>query len=173
MNPAPIGTYKDFTVKARLAHSGPVIKSLERLNASFVGLDQQTDRYFKTEKGKLKLRQGNIENLITHYERVRDDAGERTIVYRYDLNPTRDQTNELISSHEQLATVVKERRIYKIKNVKVHVDRLTNGDEFLEIEAIDRGNQYSIQELKDQCFALLSALGISAHELIPTGYAGS
>lgn len=55
------------------------------LKIEFIGLDLQTDHYFEIEKGKLKWREGTVENLITHYERIDDSGMERTIVYRYDF----------------------------------------------------------------------------------------
>jgi adenylate cyclase, class 2 len=80
--------YLDYTIKAKLDSTERVEILLKSLHATLVGLDIQTDTYFETSKGKLKLRQGTIENLITHYERIVEDGFERTIVYRYDVNPT-------------------------------------------------------------------------------------
>ncbi len=62
--------YKDYTIKAPISNSEIIECVLKNIGALFIGTDHQTDLYFETPVGKLKLRQGTIENLITHYERI-------------------------------------------------------------------------------------------------------
>lgn len=62
--------YKDYTIKAQSQNVVRIEFKLKAIGATYVGLDIQTDHYFQTKKGKLKWRQGTIENLITHYERT-------------------------------------------------------------------------------------------------------
>lgn len=162
--------YKDFTIKAKLPDAKEVEKILNTAGATFVGHDFQTDHYFETIRGKLKWRQGTIENLITHYERIYDSGIERTIVYRYDLNPTKSQIEELQQNKRLIGLIKKERRIYTLANVKIHLDRLSNAEEFVEIEAIDREGKFTADELKDQCLRIKSMLRIAERDLIPTGY---
>lgn len=57
--------YQDFTLKAKVVDSTKIETVLQEMNARFVGVDIQKDTYFKVQNGKLKLRQGTIENLIT------------------------------------------------------------------------------------------------------------
>ncbi len=75
-HPTPL-SYKDFTIKAKLLDSEKIVAQLMAIKAEFIGLDLQTDHYFETKKGKLKWREGTIENLITHYE-LFDDSGDGT-----------------------------------------------------------------------------------------------
>lgn len=169
MTPLPL-PYKDFTIKARVSSAEEIENTLRSLKAEFIGIDLQTDHYFETDKGKLKWRRGTIENLITHYERFHDAGIERTAVYRYDLNPTQDQINELQHNRKLIGITRKQRKIYLLHNVKVHLDKLSNEEEFIEIEAIDRDNQFSADELKNQCLEIKSKLNLSKRDLIPTGY---
>jgi len=39
------------------------------LHPKFQGLDHQIDTYFNVQKGRLKLREGNIENSLINYDR--------------------------------------------------------------------------------------------------------
>ncbi len=48
-------------------HSSEII--LQFHNADFKGTDEQTDTYFNVLHGRLKLREGNIENNLIFYER--------------------------------------------------------------------------------------------------------
>jgi len=162
--------YKDYTIKAKVSSGHIMEKQLASLHARFIGIDFQTDTYFKIEKGKLKLRQGTIENLITHYERTHEGDAEKTNVYRYDVNPAIEEIEKLRDSHQQIGIVQKERKIYYVGIVKIHLDRLQNGEEFIELEAIDRLNQFSNEELKRKCLEVKEKLGIRESDLVQTGY---
>jgi len=162
--------YKDFTIKAKISSGGELENKLIQFNSRFLGVDMQTDTYFEVSHGKLKLREGTIENLITHYERTHDGGAEKTNVYRYDLNPTVEEIEKLKRTHQQIGVIKKERKIYFVDHIKVHIDKLPSGEEFIELEAIDRLNQFSDEELKHQCLHLKDKLGIHQSEIIQTGY---
>lgn len=162
--------YKDYTIKARVTSNKVVEEMLAQLHSIFVGIDHQTDIYFKVDRGKLKLRQGTIENLITHYERTHEGDAEKTEVFRYDVNPSAKEIEHLKSTHHQIGVVQKERKIYFVNNIKVHLDKLLNGEEFIELEAIDRENKFTNEELKQQCLDLKNKLGIRESDQVQTGY---
>ena len=162
--------YKDYTIKAKISSGSELENKLIQLNSRFLGVDKQTDTYFEVSSGKLKLREGTIENLITHYERIHDGDAEKTTVYRYDVNPTLEEIEKLKSKHRQIGVIKKERKIYFVDHIKVHLDKLPSGEEFIELEAIDRQNQFSDEELKRQCLDLKNKLGINESEIIETGY---
>src|SRR3954447_17925253 len=89
----------------------------------FVGEDHQVDTYFNVFSGRLKLREGNIENALIHYERV-DIAGSKSSqVLLYQHLPGSDLKNILTNALGIKAVVDKRRRIYFIDNVKFHFDR--------------------------------------------------
>ena len=161
--------YKDFTIKACISNPKTIESILAKLHAHFLGTDHQKDTYFNIANGKLKYRQGIIEHLITHYERTSEDGIEKTIVYRYDLNPSPDQVMELYSQHKTVAVIEKQRKIFYIGNVKIHLDQLAE-QYFVEIEAIDRTNTLSAEELRRQCLDIKEKLLITEKDLIKTGY---
>lgn len=162
--------YKDFTIKALLRNRAAVLKIIQGLNAECMGLDKQTDHYFRVSRGKLKYREGSVENLITHYERVDEQGIERTIVYRYDIDPAEELIGELFRRHHKIGITVKERMIFKAGNIKIHIDKLPGGEEFIEIEAIDAEGAYSVDDLRDQCLMMRLKLEIQETDLIKTGY---
>ncbi|UOQ54255.1 CYTH domain-containing protein [Hymenobacter cellulosivorans] len=163
-------TYQDFTLKARLYERVAVEQQLLALGFTYIGLDAQRDTYFRVSQGKLKLRQGTIENLVTHYERLPDKSTEKTVVYQYDLNPSSQQITGLYAAHEVVGVVEKSRRIYRLANVKIHLDTMATGEEFLEIEVFDHTNQLPARELEARCHQVLASLGIATEALLPTGY---
>ncbi|TGE26520.1 class IV adenylate cyclase [Hymenobacter metallicola] len=163
-------TYQDFTLKAHLRDRAGVEERLRALGFAYIGLDEQRDTYFEISPGKLKLRQGTIENLVTHYERVADKAAEKTVVYVYDLNPSPQQIADLYARHTVVGVVEKSRRIYRLGNVKIHLDTTADAAEFLEIEVFDHTNQQPAQELEAKCHQVRESLGVGSGDLLPTGY---
>ncbi|NYZ78354.1 adenylate cyclase, partial [Candidatus Micrarchaeota archaeon] len=63
-------------IKAKCANPDKIRRILKAEKALFKGVDRQTDTYFKTNRGRLKLREGNIENHLIYYER-KNQAGPK------------------------------------------------------------------------------------------------
>ena len=102
--------YQDFTLKAKVVDRQKIERTLEEMNARFIGTDNQKDTYFNVPRGKLKWRQGTIENFITHYERIDEKGVERTIVHSYDLNPSQEQISKLHREYTVIGLIEKERK---------------------------------------------------------------
>jgi adenylate cyclase, class 2 len=165
--------YKDFTLKATV-RDVPKIKSLlNSADANFIGVDDQKDTYFKVARGKLKLRQGIIENLITHYERIQEGGVEKTIVYQYDRDPRDEQIRALFLKYIVVGVVEKRREIFFIGNVKIHLDTTPDNRNFIEIEAIDYNDAMSNESLRSLCVGFKEKLEIKDEDLIKTGYLGN
>ncbi len=162
--------YKDFTLKSQVEDLARLEEILIKSGSKFIGSDKQKDTYFETDRGKLKLRQGTLENLITHYERIEEDGIERTLVFRYDLNPTADAIQILFSDHKVIGVIEKERKIFYVGDVKVHLDTLPDKRMFVELEAIDRTDLVDAAVLRDKCGAVKEMLGIKDQHLVKTGY---
>ena len=162
--------YKDFTQKAVLKDVEKMRKRILSLEFQFLGEEFQHDFYFKVVRGKLKYRKGSAKNLITHYERILSDNGERTVVYRYDLNPTQEEIQLLKSSGELIGEVRKQREIYRKENIFIHLDLLESGERFIEVEVKDFDKQFSEEELKLSCYTTFLKLGFYPEDLINTGY---
>jgi adenylate cyclase class 2 len=165
--------YKDFCIKACVENPEDIDKILKEMNAHFVGTDCQLDTYFKVSEGKLKWRLGMIENLITHYSRINEGDIEKTVVFRYDLHPTKEEIAQLFRDYDPLGVVEKERRIYFHGNIKIHLDKMANQTYFLEIEVLDRENILSDQILFNQAMDMKNTLHIPDKALIKTGYFNS
>jgi len=56
-------------IKASCSDIDKVEKLLHELQADYKGEDHQIDTYFNSPNGRLKLREGNIENALIHYYR--------------------------------------------------------------------------------------------------------
>ncbi len=157
-------------IKARCENPEKVRKILTDLHADFRGVDEQTDTYFHCGNGRLKLRQGNIENNLIHYLRA-DSAAPKASEVTLLAVQDGDGLREILSKAYGVKIVVKKRReIYFIENVKFHIDELEELGSFVEIEAIDSDGNRTEKELREQCTKYLQAFGIQKKDLIKSSY---
>ena len=140
----------NFEFKARSNDLNFLEKKLLKLDPDFKGEDYQIDTYFNVEKGRLKLREGNIENSLIYYERKDVSDSKQSDVLLYPIQPGSSLKDILIKVHGIKVVVDKRRRIYFIDNVKFHFDTVEKLGNFVEVEAIDTGN-IGIEKLKGQC----------------------
>ncbi len=139
-------------------------------NARFIGQDHQIDTYFVVETGRLKLREGDIENSLIYYERQNDAGPKRSDVQLYETEKESGLKDVLRSFLDELVIVDKQREIYFIDNVKIHIDRVKGLGFFVEIEAIDNDGSIGEESLRHQCDHFLDMLAIPESDLLPDSY---
>jgi adenylate cyclase, class 2 len=143
---------------------------LKKNNAKFIGLDSQTDTYFKVPEGRLKIRKGNIENKLIHYERGDNLNSKKSDVLLIDLKKAQYLEKITRKTHDVLVEVKKQREIYFIDNVKFHIDNVENLGDFIEIEAISEDNSILLEKIKEQCDYYKNKFKIKKSELIKNSY---
>ena len=126
----------NFEFKAKATELDILEKKLLQLNPKFIGEDNQTDTYFNVSKGRLKLREGNIENSLIWYERENTAGAKQSDVLLYKHDPHKTLKDILIKLHGIKVIVTKKRRIYFIDNVKFHFDTIAELGTFIEVEAL-------------------------------------
>jgi len=141
----------NFEFKARIDNLEEAEKKLLSLSPQFVGEDVQTDTYFHIRFGRLKLREGNIENALIHYQRSDTPGAKQSDVLLYRHNPGSLLKEILAKSLGIQVLVRKKRRIYLIGNVKFHFDAIKELGTFMEVEAIDIHGDIGVETLKTQC----------------------
>ena len=157
-------------IKARCNHPEKIRAHLQSHQAEYIGLDFQTDTYYKVAKGRLKLREGNIENNLIYYERNNDTGPKDS---HFQLIKIEDAKNlkEVLAKTNGIKTVInKKREIYYIDNVKFHIDEVTNLGSFVEIEAGNMLADFSKEQLKGQCEQYLQLFEIQESDLINISY---
>ena len=143
---------------------------LLQLNPIFQGEDHQIDTYFNVAKGRLKLREGNIENALINYDRedTADSKKSEIILYQHQPNKT---LKEILTLQLGVKIIVdKKRKIYFIDNVKFHFDTVENLGTFIEVEAIDNSERFTIEELKEQCEKYYKFFELNKSDLIDKSY---
>jgi predicted adenylyl cyclase CyaB len=158
----------NFEFKARLNSEPRVREALKRLNARLVGTDHQIDTYFRVPCGRLKVREGRLENALIFYRRSNVRRARRAAVEMM-LLPRRNSLRAiLVRVLGTLAVVHKRREIYFVKNVKIHLDRVRQLGKFLEVEAISRTGD--VKKIRSQARQFQELFGITAKDIVAESY---
>ena len=160
----------NIEIKARCSNQDFIRNLLLDRQADFRGTDHQVDTYFQVPKGRLKLRQGSIENNLIHYDRP-DQAGPKASeVHLYACQDGEALKATLAAALNIKVVVDKKREIYFIENVKFHLDQVEELGTFVEIEAIDSDGSIGRDKLKEQCDYYLELFKIQEEDLLQNSY---
>lgn len=160
----------NIEIKARTSEKDKIREILKSLGAEFKGVDHQVDTYFRVNKGRLKLREGNIENHLIYYSRDDIAGPKKSTVLLHKNAPGSNLKQILMLTLDILATVDKQREIYFIDNVKFHLDEVMGLGNFVEIEAIDVSGDFREEKLLEQCSYYIELFGLNEEELIRVSY---
>ena len=157
-------------IKARTTRTRAIREILNGAGARFVGRDHQVDTYFHCVAGRLKLREGTIENALIFYRRPDDQGPRRSDVVLERLG-ARHGLKPLLSEALGVRVVVdKQREIFFIDNVKFHLDEVRGLGSFVEIEAIDEAGNLGESALRRQCEDYMALFGIDGLDLVSRSY---
>ncbi len=160
----------NIEIKAKLDNQDRIREILKSRNADFKGIDHQIDTYFKVNNGRLKLREGKIENHLIYYQRENKEGPKQSDITLFKSNPKSSLKEILTKALGILVVVNKQREIYFLDNVKFHIDTVKDLGMFLEIEAIDNDGTIKKEKLLEQCQYYLDLFQIPKNDLIPVSY---
>lgn len=160
----------NFEFKARHQDIAEAEKILLQQQPVFIGEDHQIDTYFNVPEGRLKLREGSIENALIFYQRTDTASAKQSNVILYQHKNDIALKAILVASLGVKAVVDKKRRIYFIENVKFHFDEVKELGKFIEVEAIDSNGNLGLEKIKEQCLYYQELLGIKKEDLIAVSY---
>jgi adenylate cyclase class 2 len=158
----------NFEFKARLKNEQHIRATLKRLRARFLGRDRQVDTYFRVPQGRLKVREGRLENALIFYKRA-DASRPRRATIDLMLLPRRNSVRSILKNALKVLTVVDKRReIYFVGNVKIHLDRVRGLGRFVEVEAIThRGD---LRRIRAQARKFQKLFRIARADIVPQSY---
>lgn len=163
-------SWKNVEIKAKCADIKVLEKILLAHQADYKGLDHQIDTYFKVPNGRLKLREGNIENALIHYDRGNQAKPKLSSVTYYEPNKSADLKATLTAALGVKVVVDKKRQIFFIDHVKFHLDQVEGLGTFAEIEAIDTNGTLDQATLQKQCYDYMAILNIKEADLLAVSY---
>ena len=161
---------KNFEFKAKVDELEKYEKKLLTLNPKSIGLDHQIDTYFNVQHGRLKLREGNIENALINYDRENIPDSKESQIILYNHEPNIALKNILTRQFGVKIIVEKKRKIYFIDNVKFHFDIVDNLGTFIEVEATDCYGKFTLEELKKQCDIYFNFFDLTEQNIIDKSY---
>ena len=120
----------NLELKVRLKSFNPVKKLLDEINAEYKGILNQTDIYYKTKGGLLKLRIENGSQSIIKY--LREEKSKDRFSNYECLNFTAGDAARFFKNvFEVEAVVIKKRYLYTYDNTRIHLDNVKNLGYFL------------------------------------------
>ena len=161
---------ENIEIKARCPNLKKARDKLRKLSAVFKGVDHQVDTYFNVDHGRLKLREGNIENYLIYYQREDKKTPKKSNVLLFKTDPNSGLKEILQKLLSILVVVDKTREIYFIDNVKFHLDKVRKLGTFLEIEAINKDAQFVKKRLLEQCKKYMDYFEVSKEDLVSKSY---
>ena len=160
----------NFEFKARAANIIDLEERFRQLRPEYRGEDRQVDTYFHVPEGRLKLRQGNIENALIFYRREDIRGAKQSDISLYPA-PEADRLKLVLQQALGVRAVVdKKRRIYFIGNIKFHFDDVAGLGHFIEVEAIDSDGSISIEKLKEQCKQYADFFALRREDFVEQSY---
>ena len=160
----------NIEIKARCSNQNKIRQILLSENADSRGTDHQIDTYFNVPNGRMKLREGTIENNLIYYNRPDQAGPKQSDVELFKSEPNSSLKQLLTSALGQKVVVDKQREIYFIGNVKFHVDTVKDLGTFVEIEAIGTEPQMDQPFLLKQCQQYLDRFEIEEKDLVEVSY---
>lgn len=163
-------SFLNVEIKAKCTDPEFVRNYLQTNKAEYKGQDEQTDTYFNVSNGRLKLREGNIENNLIWYDRA-NQAGPKNSHFHLVKIADAKALKEVLTKSSGIKVVVKKKRhIYYIQNVKFHIDEVPGLGSFVEIEAGNILADLNQAELKAQCDFYMKELHVYAEDIIDVSY---
>ena len=163
-------THLNIEFKAKTNDIKALEEKLLSLNPQFIGEDHQKDTYYNVNTGRLKLREGNIENALIWYQREDVGGAKQSDILLYKHAPDEALKNILIKLHGVKIIIDKIRKIYFVENVKFHFDRVEGLGTFVEVEAIDSTGEIGIEKLKEQCNFYINFFEIKTEDFMKKSY---
>jgi predicted adenylyl cyclase CyaB len=155
--------YPDLEEAARIAIS---------LGAADHGPRHQRDLYYNVPRGRLKLRQSDVDpDELVLYLRP-DEPGPRRADYQVIPVPAESRTAELLEAILGLEVVVeKVRRLFLLDATRIHLDEVTGLGHFIEFEAVHtHGNKPAATAARQEVERLIKTFNIPPADLIPNSY---
>jgi predicted adenylyl cyclase CyaB len=165
---------RNLEMKARIASLETARSKAEAVCTAYLGVQQQTDTYFRCPHGRLKLREIEEPNSgrqcqLIWYLRPDQQSFKQS---EYHLVSVADATGLKAALAAALGVrhiVSKRREIFLHENVRIHLDQVRGLGEFLELEAVMSATEHE-RDSPARLAQLVRHFGILPEEWLPASY---
>jgi adenylate cyclase len=130
----------------------------------------QDDTFFRCDAGRLKLRAFSPDRGELIFYRRADARGPKESFYVRSPTPSPDTLRESLAlAYGVSGRVRKQRTLYLAGRTRIHVDRVEELGDFVELEVVLRDDE-SVDAGAREAHELMASLGIDASALIECAY---
>ena len=161
---------RNIEIKAHVASIAALVPQVQAMADQGPFEILQDDTYFVCVAGKLKLRMFSAQQGELIYYRRDHQLGPKESFYLRAPTSEPDILREALTlAHGQVGRVRKQRTLYLVGRTRVHLDRVSDLGEFLELEVVLEENEASEAGV-EEANHLLARLGVQPSQLIEGGY---
>lgn len=161
---------KNIEIKARYPDLERAREIVRQLDARYEATYHQVDTYFYVQYGRFKLREfDDHPTQLIYY--IRPDVAEPK-ASEYEIYPVTQaaQLKSMLSAALGVWKVVdKQREVYWVENVRIHLDQVRNLGNFLELEGVVKSKREA-SATETRVSKLLSLFHISKDALLTNSY---
>lgn len=162
---------QNVELKARLADLESARRIATRIATRRVGVQHQVDTYFHCRHGRLKLRQINgLSAQLISYARPDQEAPKTSDYLLVPIANPETLKAALTAALGIRVVVDKQREVFLVDNVRIHLDEVRGLGQFLEFEAV-LGPGIDVSMGQDQLVYLAEKFAITPPDLVAGSYA--
>jgi adenylate cyclase len=161
---------RNIEIKAKIDSAGALIPAAAALADQGPFEIDQDDTFFECPNGRLKLRElSRDEGELIFYQRA-DEAGPKESFYVIARTPTPSAMREALARAYGIAGRVRKRRtLYLAGRTRIHLDRVEDLGDFLELEVVLAADE-APQSGLDEAYRLLASLQVHPSQLQAGAY---
>lgn len=160
----------NIEIKARARDFNILKRRAEQLSGSPAQTILQTDTFFLTETGRLKLRElGDGAAQLIYYERPNEGGPKRSDYHLFETGDPSRLKSVLSRALGVRGIVKKVRSLFLVGQSRVHLDEVEGLGQFLELEVVLRPDQTE-DEGRSVAEKLISDLGLETRDLLEGAY---
>ena len=160
----------NIEIKARARDFNTIRAKAQVLSGAPEQMIPQTDTFFFTVKGRLKLRElGRERAQLIYYERPNQGGPKRSDYHIYETGDPENLKNTLSLALGTRGVVRKTRYLYLVGQTRVHLDDVEGLGQFMELEVV-LGPEQADAEGQAIAEELMSKLGIEKTDLLEGAY---
>ncbi len=160
---------KNIEIKACLRDIYSTEKSVIQFCGKPFSVENQIDTFFKTESGRLKLRESGEKSALIYYNRKNSKEPTHSDIAISFVEDAESLKSVLSKSYGIRGIVKKKRILYKYGQTRIHLDNVEGLGKFIELEVVLNDNQTNDDGIK-VANNLVQKLNIQESDLIDVAY---
>ena len=158
----------DIEIKAKCENHDRIIEIITDKGAKLIGNFDMEDKYFNVQKGRLKFREGDIEDILIQYDR--EEKNVKRSDFLVEIMPKENHISKILEKTLGVKVIVKKNRgIYILNNIRFHIDTVDGLGKFIEIEVRGEAEE-ELPKLREQLKEFLDLFEIPEEDFIKGSY---